>query len=411
MRKSFASLFVFFSSAIMILGAASTAVTAQTASVDSWIAKSSMPTERVGLNAAVVNGVVYAMGGVHYEMISGRSTQAPTTANEVYYPVTDAWAPKASMPVALTRFGIAVFENKIYCIGGVTNEVYDSMTETWQLLTPMPTPRSHLQANVVDGKIYLIGGNEVENGPPEYSVLNEVYDPATDTWTSKSSSPLPIASYASTVADHKIYIFSGLTKNGNTTKVTDAVQVYDPQSDIWSQVTSIPTPVQTAAAATLHTNGTETAIFIFGGVTQDDPIHATNLTQIYYPEKDSWEFGAGLLYARAGLAGVVVDNTIFAVGGGQNSFFNPQSNTNQQYGPNITQNSNNPTPKPAQTSTSNETPKLSPSASPIIQQTTKSNSPLIPSPSIPEFPFLSVFAFLSIVLAYVILTKRRVCQR
>ncbi len=358
-----------------------------------------MPTERVSLGAAVANGVVYAVGGTHYEMISGKSTQAPTNSNEAYDPVTDTWTAKAPMQTPLTSFGIAVYQNKIYCIGGTTNEVYDTRKDTWQLMSPMPNLRTALQANVVDGKIYLIGGViAMTSGPEQFSTLNEVYDPATDTWNAKAPLPLAVANYASAVVNDLIYIISGRSKNGSTTNIIDAVQVYDPQSDSWTASASIPIPVSTAAATAIAALTTKTdandqesteALFVIGGLTKTDPFHAANLTQIYYPQNNTWASGAPLLYPRGGLAAVSIDSSIFAIGGGSHVFFNPQSNANQQYGPNITQNSSNAVPTPTQSSMPTPTP--APTQTPSL--------PPNPSPSIPEF--LVGFPFAVLLLCVV----------
>src|SRR4030067_1037605 len=115
------------------------------------------------------------------------------------------------MPTPRASFGIAVFEDKNYCIGGVTkveeekgdakpggtvvNEVYDPATDTWETKAPIPSASSFIWANTVNGKIYFIGE------------AVEVYDPETDSWIEKASAPpTAVYRYASTVLDNKIYI-------------------------------------------------------------------------------------------------------------------------------------------------------------------------------------------------------------
>jgi N-acetylneuraminic acid mutarotase len=115
-----------------------------------WVSKAPMHEARQGLGVAVVNGKIYAIGGV------GDVDGWVCDFNEVYDPATDTWAFKAPMPTPRSSFGIAVYQNKIYCIGGYTvgftatgvNEAYDPATNTWQTLKPMPTARLFLQANV-----------------------------------------------------------------------------------------------------------------------------------------------------------------------------------------------------------------------------------------------------------------------
>jgi len=89
-----------------------------------------------------------------------------------------------SSSILMGTFGIAVVDDKIYCIGGNVsgvgvvgvNEVYDPATGKWTSRAPMPTARSFLASGVANGKIYAIGGTK--NGLQEVAT-NEEYTPPT----------------------------------------------------------------------------------------------------------------------------------------------------------------------------------------------------------------------------------------
>jgi N-acetylneuraminic acid mutarotase len=206
---------------------------------------------RIGLGAATVNNKIYAIGGL------GDVTGVGYTSldiNEEYNAVTDSWTYRTPMPTPRYGFAITVWQNKIYCIGGKppnrqatpsltatdVNEVYDPVTDTWTTLKPMPTPRMNLQANVVNGKIYLIGGRILDIPDSTTYNLNEVYDPLTDTWSTKASMPISAAICASAVVNNKIYVFAqGLN------------MIYDPQNDSWSYGASpLNNNIATAGATT-----------------------------------------------------------------------------------------------------------------------------------------------------------------
>src|SRR5438552_538508 len=75
------------------------------------------------------------------------------------------WTMKASMPAVRGEVAAAVFENKLYAIGGNVdgnavprNEVYDPATDRWRTLAPMPFARDHLGLALVNGRIYTFGG-------------------------------------------------------------------------------------------------------------------------------------------------------------------------------------------------------------------------------------------------------------
>lgn len=70
------------------------------------------------------------------------------------------------MTIPRESFGIAVHQNKIYMIGGKyssgwidnTNEAYDPTTDTWTIRTPIPTPVGFYASAVFNNRIYVIGG-------------------------------------------------------------------------------------------------------------------------------------------------------------------------------------------------------------------------------------------------------------
>src|SRR3972149_7678710 len=102
---------------------------------------------RRGLGVIEADGKIYAIGGT----ASIGFISSVLSTNEQYDPATNSWVFKASMPTARVYFAIAVYENKIYCFGGITGmgiselimpgmytdidsyavEVYDTVTDTW----------------------------------------------------------------------------------------------------------------------------------------------------------------------------------------------------------------------------------------------------------------------------------------
>jgi N-acetylneuraminic acid mutarotase len=169
---------------------------------NTWTTKAPMPGYLCGCKAAVVNGKIYVVG---------------SSANYMYDTLTENWTVKTPMPTPRMYFGIAVYKNKIYAIGGRNgestfsiNEVYDPSTDTWETKQPMPTSRYGLEANIIDGKIYLLGGINKDSRVNTVFAVNEVYDVATDLWTTEASMPYPVWGYASAAANDKIYVFGGL---------------------------------------------------------------------------------------------------------------------------------------------------------------------------------------------------------
>ena len=184
---------------------------------DSWVTKESMPTARSRFGIAVVEGKIYVIGGQGADGVLG--------TNEKYDPASNTWDAKEHMPTPRCDFAIAVYNDKIYTFGGRINpeeydnpgdylgvtEVYNPKTDTWETKTSMPTNRSGVSANVVEGKIYLTGGIKYYNRFPYVSLVGEteVYNPETDSWSTKASIPNPVSNYASAVIDNKIFVIGG----------------------------------------------------------------------------------------------------------------------------------------------------------------------------------------------------------
>jgi hypothetical protein len=146
---------------------------------DTWTPKAGMPTARVLAPASAVNGRIYLIGGAPG---AGLFAQGVSTVEE-YDPATDTWRPKADMPTARTSFSTSVVNGKIFAMGGMfgrnhlsTVEEYDPATDTWTLKAGMPIARSMLTTSVVNGKIYAIGGS-IGAGPDNNVATVEAYDP------------------------------------------------------------------------------------------------------------------------------------------------------------------------------------------------------------------------------------------
>jgi hypothetical protein len=311
---------------------------------NSWVSKAPMQQARCNLGAAVVDGKIYAIGGVviTYQDKIRTDTKVVGT-NEEYDPATNTWTYKAPMPIPSSDFAIAVYQNKIYCIGGgVTrylnmskgnwdvkfgegfNQVYDPATDTWGNKTAMPIPQDEAQANVVGDKIYFL------RGYPNRT-LNWVYDPVTDNWTQNSSMPKGFSGSSAVYLD-KIYVVGSYVISSNDPKIipsspTPMTQIYDPKQDTWAITTTTgPLSYQKVVVAT---SGIEAPPKIYALY---NPYSAPSAyiyeTQVFDPETNSWENAAGIPTERNSFAVAVVDDLIYVIGGWTIIFSIPTTNAN-----------------------------------------------------------------------------------
>ncbi|MGB8276072.1 MAG: kelch repeat-containing protein [Alphaproteobacteria bacterium] len=330
MSKSAAAMLVLVFLIASCIIIAKSAVSSADVGSDYWVSKTPMHEARGRLGVAVVNGKIYAIGGDGgglYGAAYGAMLDY-TNVTEEYDPATDMWAFKASMPTPRGHFGIAVYRNKIYCIGGFNNngdtganEVYNPATDTWESKEPMPVPRSSVTANIVNGRIYVISA-------PYNSSSNYVYDPETDSWETKTPPPYEITSYASAVFDNKIYfIATDYTASGLWSE--PFIQIYDAVNENWSIGAYAPTyGINAVAAATTGVNAPK-RIYFFDETG----------TQVYDPTNDRWTVGASMRTLRSNTGVALVNDLFYAVGGEflppSNSLFAniTTSAVNEQYVP------------------------------------------------------------------------------
>lgn len=200
------------------------------------------------------------------------------------------------MPVSRADLTAATLNGKIYLFGGYDQAAGDSRAEVYEFnpanniytqKASMPTPRWGPIAVAVNGKIYVFAGGNAGNP----ARVNEMYDPATNTWTSKANVPSNIGFQGITGCSDgsKIYLFyNGLG------------YAYDPQTDTYLP---IPNPPQSALswASCAYSNG---KIYLLGGFY--DRVGRT-YNQIYDISSATWSSGAPLLF---GVFGAVRENPI-----------------------------------------------------------------------------------------------------
>jgi hypothetical protein len=250
-------------------------------------------------NLAGVNGKVYAISGKNNYL------NGVLKSVEEYDPSTDTWSQKADIPEGRYGYSNAVYQGKIFVIGGANKDVtsrvdvFDPSSNTWVQKTSMTTARYGQGSCELNGKIYVIGGY---SGKATLPTL-EVYDIATDKWEKKKDLPLPATKLSVISANSKVYAIGGKDSNGNTLKI---VYEYNPANDTWIKKADLKTP-RWGLAVTVQSD----MITVIGGY--NDKIVTS--TEQYDLAKDSWSYYADLTYGRFNTSASTVENNIFVMGG------------------------------------------------------------------------------------------------
>lgn len=207
----------------------------------------------------------------------------------------------------------------IYMIGGSPNNIwsnmnnyvygYDPETDTWNTsLSTMPSTRAFIQGAYWDGKIYVIGGMN-----PYYVILNvhEVYDIATDTWSSLVPIPQAKAAHGTVAHNGNIYVIGGsdISSNGFVT-----VHRYNITSGTWSQATSLPQAWE-MGGCTIWNN----VIYLCGGYNRNtmstyDHIWSGTIST-GDPDNITWTQLEPLPFATGYCGATAMDDHVYILGG------------------------------------------------------------------------------------------------
>lgn len=244
---------------------------------NAWSTLPSMPTRRND-TAAVAAPCPPGQSGTCVYVIGGRITvfadgelDILQSVVESYNPVTNAWSTVSPLRTARRNLAAAAAPcppgqggTCIYAVGGNDNsgflntaEVYNPANNSWSTVAAVPTRRMSLAAAAAacpPGQsgtcVYAVGGLNSAN----YSSTVESYNPATNSWSPVASLPgarMDIAMAATTCPPGQngtcLYAVGGFNQNGNL----GTVQSYNPASNLWTDLPPLPTPRSGAAAAAM----------------------------------------------------------------------------------------------------------------------------------------------------------------
>lgn len=237
---------------------------------DQWTKKKNMMQPAHHMSIVEHGGKFYVIGGFVVST-QGPPSWVPINNAWQYDPAADTWKALAAMPSRRGGGNAGVVGEKIYVIGGATNapgesglrggvpqqvvgtvEEYDITNDTWRARSAMPTPRNHGGAGVINNKIYVVGGRIGAAWITMASNTDAVeeYDPATDKWSSlKARMPTARSGGASSVWRGRVVFAGGEFQDSRMMAAFRAVEAYDPITNSWSTLPSMPNPRHGLAGA------------------------------------------------------------------------------------------------------------------------------------------------------------------
>jgi N-acetylneuraminic acid mutarotase len=225
-----------------------TAVNRYDMASDTWTAAASLPIATYAMDAVTIGDLIYIPGGSD-DTTDIRLGGTFLNTLRIYDPVADSWSTGAAMPAPLAGASAVAYDGLLYVIGGLQNDgtaantlyIYDPGTDSWTTGASMAEARSLSAAAAIDGKIYIAGGYLGGNGGDTTINSVEVYDIATDAWSSGSSLPGDWAPYGDGVfQDRYFVVFNGgdLSTAEGFYCSQDAIW-YDTVDGVWDNLPSL----------------------------------------------------------------------------------------------------------------------------------------------------------------------------
>jgi N-acetylneuraminic acid mutarotase len=241
-----------------------------------------MQVARRGHTAHIINNVLYVIGG--------ENEGGEISSVEAYNISSNSWSTKSSLSIQRSLHKSCVHDGKIYVFGGFTEdgvpdvthteilatvEMYDPATNSWTSRSPMANANWGMSCVTVNNKIYVFGGRI---NPTSY----QIYDPLLNSWTLGGTMPTPrgYGSSASLIGN-KIYLMHGYDIN-SANSINPAIDVLDLNDNTWSSRTPISKPRNGAAQAVIG----ET-IYLAGGSNKPfNELEQVGVLESYRPSLD-----------------------------------------------------------------------------------------------------------------------------
>uniref|UniRef100_A0A182VUX6 K Homology domain-containing protein n=1 Tax=Anopheles minimus TaxID=112268 RepID=A0A182VUX6_9DIPT len=209
-----------------------------------------VPFQRYGHTAVAFGRKVYLWGGRNDEIVCDILFCFDTKTRKWTRPSVTG-----TVPGARDGHSACIYEERMYIFGGFEEsidkfscDVYylDLRTMHWTYVNTLGEPPSYRDfhsATVLNHRMYVFGGRSDAVAP--YHSQEEIYCPnikyldlRADRWyTPKTTGEIPVGrrSHSAFTYNNKIYIFAGY--NGNIDKHFNDLYCFDPERNVWRQVT------------------------------------------------------------------------------------------------------------------------------------------------------------------------------
>ncbi len=231
-----------------------------------------LQTARYGAAVVADGNYVYVVGGDTGREFLGDIERFDINTHEVVR-LTERLAPRAYP-------GAVVADGRIYVFGGAsatplrqgdrmepTVDVFDLSSGQITQAAPMPTARSYAATVLFKGQVYVIGGIKARGRSAAQTGLVEIYNLATNRWSTGPSMPTA-RECRGAVVDDFILVPGGYRNRARVAQV----EFFVPAENAWKRLPDLCKPVSACAVAFLGSH-----LFLFGNYSDEQEVVAYEL--------------------------------------------------------------------------------------------------------------------------------------
>jgi N-acetylneuraminic acid mutarotase len=282
-----------------------------------WTTGAASPLGRNEALGAEVNGKLYVFGGY-----AGDPNNTPTRRADVYNPTNNAWSRISDLPVGISHAGVTEDGQNIYYAGGYpartgggqlfatkTMWSYNTTTDTYTSMPALPQARGGGALVLLGRNLHFFGGSDssrLDSNSHWYLSLDNLQQG----WTTAAPLPKAVNHLGSAVLGGKIYAVGGQTGQNESAIAQNSVYVWNPETNTWTAVKSLPTTRSHIAAATFVMGS---RIIVAGG--EPVPGSTTKKVTAFEPLSNSWtELSPLPLAQKSGVAKAIGNLIIYTTG-------------------------------------------------------------------------------------------------
>ena len=282
----------------------------------SYSTKAANPIARAEALTATYNNRLYTFGGFNL-------SNGPVLRSDYFDLSTNTWTRVKDLPERLTHVGTAYDEQNAYFVGGYVGTgngysqvfgskrvwAYNFATNTYAALPQLPQAYAAGGAALLGRELHYFGGQNANRADIKvHLVLN--LDDLAGGWQSRASIPTGRSHMGAVSYVGKIYAIAGQIGNDEGLTTLRAVEIYNPDTNSWTQGAMIPRAVSHITSGTFVMGG---RIMVMGG----ESAHGASVRSVYAynPATNTWTTLSQLPAARFSGVGGEVNGKIVFTGG------------------------------------------------------------------------------------------------